>query len=118
MDPLELSQELLRRYSVRDIDGLIVMFAEDIEYRRSDGSVLVGRDAVRGQYLTDWSMTEDAQATLIRRAVANRTVFAEVAIGSDHPLKWQLDVVAVHDWNDSGTMSRYRVYSDAPRLVT
>ncbi len=118
MDPLELSRELLRRYSVRDLDGLIEMFSEDVNYRRTDGRVLVGREAVRAQYETDWSMTENAQATLVRGAVAHRTVFAEVAIGSDHPVKWQLDAVAVHDWSTSGTMSNYRLYSDAPRLIT
>ena len=118
MDPLELSQEVLRRYSVRDLDGLVEMFSEDINYRRPDGRVLVGRDAVRAQYETDWSMTEDAQATLVREAVAHRTVFAEVAIGSDRPFKWQLDVTAVHDWSTSGTMSHYRLYSDAPRPIT
>ncbi len=118
MEPLELSQEVLRRYSVRDLDELVEMFSEDINYRRPDGRVLVGRDAVRAQYETDWSMTGDAQATLVRGAVAHRTVFAEVAIGSDRPLKWQLDAIAVHDWSTSGTMSHYRLHSNAPRLIT
>lgn len=117
MAPSELSAELLRRYSERDLDGLVAMFSEAVTYVRPDGVVIRTVQGVRDQYLQDWSLTPSATAQIRRTAVDRRTVFAEVVVGSDEPVRWRVNLVAIHVWSADDRISEYRVYSDALQIV-
>ena len=109
--PGELSRKYIDRHNDGDLDGLLELVAEDINFRAGD-EPLRGSAAVRGQYLLDWRDHQHVVVTPVRTYECGRAAAIEIHVESGPPTNVMYNGVVVHDWDDTDHLIRYRLYID------
>jgi len=114
----ELSRRYIEAHNAHDLDTLVALVADQIDFKRPDDPVLTSRRQVRDRYATDWSTHGQAHVSLLRLLEAGRTVIAEIEVDAGPPSNEWYRGVVIHDWNEDGLLVRYRLYvgdSERPR---
>ena len=110
MAAAELSRRYVEAHNSQDLDGLIALVADEVDFKRPDDSILTSRDEVREQYAKDWSSHRQVHVMVLRLLEAGSTVIAEIEVDAGPPShEWYRGVV-IHDWNQDGCLVRYRLY--------
>lgn len=114
--PAELSGQYITAFNAGDLDALIALVDESVDFKRPDEAPLTGRRAVRDQYAEDWSSHTQVHVQVLRLLESGSTATAEIEVDAGPPShEWYRGVV-VHDWNDAGRLVRYRLfYGDTER---
>jgi ketosteroid isomerase-like protein len=108
--PTELSRAYIAAFNAGDIDALVSLVDESVDFKRPDEECLLGRAAVEARYEEDWSTHKHVHVDVIRLFESGATVLAEIEVDAGPPSdEWYRGVV-VHDWNDEGRLERYRLY--------
>ena len=110
MTAAELSRRYIDAHNSYDLDELVALVADEIDFKRPDDPVLTSRQRVREQYAEDWSTHGQVHVSLLRLLEAGSTVIAEIEVDAGPPShEWYRGVV-IHDWNEDGLLVRYRLY--------
>jgi hypothetical protein len=110
MTAAELSRRYVEAHNSQDLDALIALVSDEVDFKRPDDSVLTSREQVREQYAKDWSTHHHVHVGLLRLLEAGLTVIAEIEVDAGPPShEWYRGVV-IHDWNEDGCLIRYRLY--------
>jgi ketosteroid isomerase-like protein len=112
VDPDELSRKYIDRHNDGDLDGLLALVAEDIEFKRAGDELLRGASAVRRQYEEDWEDHHHVVVTPKRLFELGRAAAIEIHVESGPPSNVMYDGVVVHEWDDADRLIRYRLYVD------
>ena len=108
--PSELSRGYIAAFNAGDLDALIALVDESVDFKRPDEEHLAGRSAVKAQYLDDWSTHKQVKVHLVRLLESGSTAVAEIEVDAGPPShEWYRGVV-IHDWNAEGRLVRYRLY--------
>ena len=110
--PGELSRKYIDRHNDGDLDGLLELVAEDIDFKRAGDEPLRGSAAVRGQYLLDWRDHQHVVVTPVHTYECGRAAAIEIHVESGPPTNVMYDGVVVHEWDDADRLVRYRLYID------
>lgn len=110
--PTVLSCLFIEAHNQQDLEGLIALVDERVEYKRAFDPCLTGREAVRRQYEKDWvdHKGEVVHVTEIFEAGAN--VAIEIHVDSGPPSDLLYNGVLVHHWNQDGLLERFQLYVD------
>ena len=107
-----LSRRYVEAYNRQDLDDLMVLVDDDVEFKQAFDPPLNGKAAVRLQYEQEWA--DHKSVVLIIRQVfeAEGMVAIEIHVDSGPPSNVLYDGVVVHHWNDKGRLVRYQLYVD------
>ena len=111
-DPGELSRQYINRHNDGDLDGLLALVAEEIDFKRAGDEPLSGASAVRRQYEDDWKVHHQVVVTPRRLFENGRSVAVEIHVESGPPSNVMYDGIVVHDWDEADQLVRYRLYVD------
>jgi hypothetical protein len=106
----EFSRRYIEAHNSQDLDQLVALVADEIDFKRPDDPVLTSRQQVREQYATDWSTHDQVHVSVLRLLEAGSTVIAEIEVDAGPPSHERDRGVVIHDWNDDGLLVRYRLY--------
>ncbi|HEV3213888.1 MAG TPA: nuclear transport factor 2 family protein [Acidimicrobiales bacterium] len=110
--PVELSRRYIDRHNDGNLDGLLELVGEDIDFKRAGDPPLRGAAAVRRQYELDWKDHQQVVVTPLRAYERGRAAAIEIHVESGPPTNVMYDGVVVHDWDDTDRLIRYRLYID------
>jgi len=110
--PSELSRRYIDRHNHGDLDGLLELVAENIDFKRAGDKPLRGTLAVRRQYQNDWHDHNHVVVTPNRIFESGRAAVIEIHVESGPPSNVGYDAVVVHEWNEADQLVRYRLYVD------
>ena len=110
MTAAELSRRYIDAHNAHDLDVLVALVADEIDFKRPDERVLTSRQQVRERYATDWSTNAQAHVSLLRLLEAGSTVIAEIEVDAGPPSNEWYRGVGIHDWDEDGLLVRYRLY--------
>lgn len=110
MTAAEFSRRYIEAHNSQDLDQLVALVADEIDFKRPDDPVLTSRQQVREQYATDWSTHDQVHVSVLRLLEAGSTVIAEIEVDAGPPSHERYRGVVIHDWNDDGLLVRYRLY--------
>jgi ketosteroid isomerase-like protein len=106
----ELSRRYIEAHNSRDLDALVALVADEVDFKRPDDPILTSRQLVQEQYATDWSTHGQVHVSVLRLLEAGSTVIAEIEVDAGPPShEWYRGVV-IHDWSEDGHLIRYRLY--------
>lgn len=106
----ELSRRYIAAFNAHDLDALIELVDESVDFKRPDEPALTTRAAVRAQYEDDQSSHAHVHVDVTRMLESGRTVVAEIEVEAGPPShEWYLGTV-IHDWSDEDRLTRYRLY--------
>ena len=108
--PGALSRAYIAAFNAGDLDALIALVDDSVDFKRPDEECLTGRSAVRAQYEEDASTHKQVHVHVVRLFESGSTALAEIEVDAGPPShEWYRGVV-IHDWNDEGRLVRYRLY--------
>ena len=107
-----LSNRYIEAHNRQDLEGLLALVDDAVEFKRAGDSPLRGKSAVRQQYEDDWADHRSVLVTIKRIFEADRSVTIEIHVDSGPPSNVHYGGVVVHDWNEQGHLVRYRLYVD------
>ena len=110
--PGELSCRYIDRHHDRDLDGLLDLVPEDIDFKRASDLPLRGSPAVRRQYEEDWQEHGHVVVTPLHFFELGRTAAVEIHVESGPPTNVMYDGIVVHEWDDADRLLRYRLFID------
>lgn len=110
--PVELSRRYIDRHNDGDLDGLLELVGEDVDFKRAGDAPLRGSSAVRRQYELDWKDHQHVVVTTLRAYELGRAAAIEIHVESGPPTNVMYNGVVVHDWDDTDHLIRYRLYID------
>jgi hypothetical protein len=110
--PSELSRQYIKLHNDYDLDGLMGLVDELIDFKRAGDEPLWGADAVRRQYQEDWEGHEQVVVTVSRIFESESSAAVEIHVDSGPPSNVQYFGVVVHDWSSGGRLTKYRLYVD------
>jgi hypothetical protein len=108
--PAELSRRYIRAHNAQDLDGLVALVADRVDFKRPDDLALTSRDEVRARYADDWSTHRQVHVKVLRLLATGATVIAEIEVDAGPPSHQWYGGVVVHDWNADGRLVRYRLF--------
>lgn len=108
--PAELSRRYIRAHNDQDLDGLVALVADGVDFKRPDDVALTSRDEVRARYAGDWSTHRQVHVKVLRLLETGATVIAEIEVDAGPPSHQWYGGVVVHDWNADGRLVRYRLF--------
>jgi ketosteroid isomerase-like protein len=111
-DVVALSFAYIEAQNRQDLEGLIALIADDVEFKLAFDRPLSGKEAVRRQYEDDWADHESAFVSINEVFEAEGKVAIEVHVDCGPPSKVRFNGVVVHHWNDEGLLARYQLYVD------
>jgi ketosteroid isomerase-like protein len=111
-DPGELSRSYIDRHNDSELDGLLALVADDIDFKRAGDEPLRGASAVRRQYQEDWKDHHHVVVTPKRAFELGRSAAVEVHVESGPPSEVMYDGVVIHEWDEADRLIRYRLYVD------
>ena len=109
---VELSRRYVEAHNRQDLDGLMVLVDDDVEFKRAFDPPLNGKAAVRLQYEQDWANHKDEVVNIRQVFVAEGMVAIEIHVDSGPPSNVLYDGCVVHHWNDERHLARYQLYVD------
>jgi len=110
--PSELSRQYIKFHNDYDLDGLMGLVDELIDFKRAGDEPLRGAEAVRRQYQEDWAGHEQTVVTVSRILESESSAAVEIHVDSGPPSNVQYFGVVVHDWNRGGRHAKHRLYVD------
>ena len=110
MTAAELSRRYIDAHNAHDLDAIVALVADEIDFKRPDAPVLTSRHQVRERYATDWSSHGQAHVSVLRLLEAGSTVIAEIEVDAGAPSNEWYRGVVIHDWDEDGLLVRYRLY--------
>jgi SnoaL-like domain len=110
--PGELSRRYIDRLNDCDLNGLLELVGEDIDFKRAGDEPLLGSPAVRRQYQEDWQDHRHVVVTPKRVFELGRTAAVEIHVESGPPSNVMYDGVVIHEWDDADRLIRYRLFID------
>lgn len=116
--PTELSRRYVAAFNAGDLDALMALVDESVDFKRPDEERLLTRSAVRARYAEDWSDHEHVHVHVDRLMECGSTAVIEIEVDAGQPShEWYRGTV-IHDWNADGQLVRYRLYvGDTERPV-
>lgn len=112
--PRELSVRLIELHNLRDLDGMMELMAERVEFVRPGPAVMATKDEVRAQYEHDWTVFARSHVEVRQLLQLDACVAAEITIrlraGNDERA---VEGAVFHEWAD-GKLAHYRAYFDIP----
>jgi hypothetical protein len=110
LTPAEFSRAYVAAFNAGDLDALMALVDDSVDFARPDEPRLTGRDAVRARYAEDWSTHSQVHVEILRLLPTGSTAVAEIEVDAGPPShEWYRGVV-IHDWSDQGLLVRYRLY--------
>lgn len=113
-NPRELSVRLIELHNLRDLEGMMELMDEGLEFVRPGPAVMATKDEVRAQYEHDWSVFASSHVEVRRLLQVGAFVAAEITIrlraGNEER---DVEGAVFHQWAD-GKLVRYRAYFDIP----
>lgn len=109
---LDLSRRYIAAHNHLDLDGLMDLVDDDVEFKRAGDPPLNGKTAVRGQYQREWAEHKSTTINIKELFDADQKVAIEIHVDTGPPSTVHYDGVVVHHWNDEGRLVRYQLYID------
>ncbi len=112
LQPIDLSKRLIEAYNRRDLEGLVSLIGDPVEYIRPGPTLVTSIIEVRRQYRQDWEQLDESVAEIRRAYEAGSTVAAEMTFHirrGDH--KQIVEGAVFHEWREQ-KLIRYRAYLD------
>lgn len=110
--PSELSRQYIKFHNDYDLDGLIGLVDELVDFKRAGDESLRGAVAVRRQYPEDWEGHDQVVVTVSRIFESASSAAVEIHVDSGPPSNVRYFGVVVHDWSKEGRLLKYRLYID------
>jgi ketosteroid isomerase-like protein len=110
--PLDLSGRYIEAHNRQDLDGLMDLVDESVEFKRAFDPPLKGRAAVRLQYEKDWADHKSEIVYIREMFEANDRIAIEIQVDSGPPSNLIYDGMIVHHWNEEGRLVRSQLYVD------
>ena len=110
--PVALSRCYFEAQNDKDIDGLIALLDEDVEFKLAFDPPLKGSEAVRRHFEREWA--DDARVVVDTTDVFENgdKVAIEIHVDNGPPSNLLYNGVVVHRWNDQGRLTHYQLYID------
>jgi ketosteroid isomerase-like protein len=108
--PSELSRQYIAAFNAGDLDTLIALVDDSVDFKRPDEERLFGQIAVRAQYEEDWATHKSVHVHVVRLFESGSTALAEIEVDAGPPSQEWYRGVVIHDWNVEGRLVRYRLY--------
>lgn len=110
--PVALSRYFIEVQNGQDIDRLMELVDDDVEFKLAFDPPLLGKAAVRRQYERDWGDHENTVVYVNEVFERNEKVAVEIHVDSGPPSNVLYNGVVVHRWNDEGRLTHYQLYVD------
>jgi hypothetical protein len=110
--PGEPSRRYIECHNDYDLDGLMGLVDEFVDFKRASDQPLSGAEAVRRQYRKDWAGHDQVVVTVKRIFESGSSAAVEIHVESGPPSNVRYDGVVVHNWNREGHLIKYRLYVD------
>ncbi len=110
--PMVLSCRFIEAHNQQDLDGLIDLVDETVEFKRAFDPPLTGKEAVRRQYERDWADHKGEVVHIAEMFESGARVALEVHVDSGPPSDLLYNGVFVHHWNAEGRLARLQLYVD------
>ena len=108
--PSELSLRYVAAFNAGDLDALMALVDESVDFKRPDDERLLTRSAVRSRYAQDWSDHAQVRVHVDRLMECGSTAVIEIEVDAGPPShEWYRGTV-IHDWSADGQLVRYRLY--------
>jgi ketosteroid isomerase-like protein len=108
--PSDLSRAYVAAFNAGDLDALMALVDERVDFAMPDEEPLLGKEAVRLRYADGWSTHSQVRVDALRILESGSTAVAEIEVDAGPPShEWYRGVV-IHDWSDEGRLARYRLY--------
>jgi hypothetical protein len=107
-----LSRRYVEAHNRQDLDDLMVLVDDDVEFKQAFDPLLNGKAAVRLQYEQEWADHKSVVVNIRQVFEAEGMVAIEINVDSGPPSNVLYDGVVVHHWNDEGRLARYQLYVD------
>ena len=115
---IELSGCLIELHNRQDLEGLMDLVDDDVEFKRAFDPPLNGKDAVRQQYEKDWAEHKSEVVYITEIFEAEGRIAVEIQVDSGPPSNLIYNGVVVHHWNDEGRLARSQLYVDEVASAT
>jgi ketosteroid isomerase-like protein len=112
VSPVELSDRFFDAHNRQDLDGLMELVDDDVEFKRAFDPALKGKAAVREQYEKDWADHKNEIVYVTEVFEAEGKIAIEIQVDSGPPSNLVYNGVVVHDWNEEGRLARSQLYVD------
>lgn len=96
----------------QDLEGLMALIADDVEFKLAFDPALKGKGAVQRRYEEEWVDHKSAFMTITEMFETEGKVALEIHVDSGPPSDVSYSGVVVHQWNDEGLLDRYHLYVD------
>ena len=110
--PAALSQRYIEAHNRHDLDGLLALVADDVDFKRAGDPPLRGKAAVRRQYEDDWGGHMNVVVNIAQVFEGGGKVAVGIHVHSGPPSDVHYDGVVVHHWNAEDRLTRYRLFVD------
>jgi hypothetical protein len=107
-----LSRRFVEAHNCQDLDGLMILVDDGVEFKRAFDPPLHGKAAVRLQYEQDWADHKSVVVNIRQVFEAEGMVAIEIHVDSGPPSNVLHDGVVVLHWNEEGRLARYHLYVD------
>lgn len=110
--PIELSKRLIEANNRRDLETMIGLVSDPVEFVRPGPVVLTSKEEVRQQYLRDWGLLDETQVEVRHIYEVGSTVAVELTMHARRGNERRsVEVAVFHEWQ-GGKLVRYRAYFD------
>jgi hypothetical protein len=112
ISPVALSRRYIEAQNDKDIDGLMALLDEDVEFKLAFDPPLKGSAAVRRHYEQEWA--DNGCVVVDTRDVfeSDEKVAIEIHVDNGSPSNLLYNGVVVHRWNDEGRLTHHQLYVD------
>jgi len=100
--PVEIVQDNLEKYNMRDLDGFMTSFSDSIllySYGRSE-PVAKGKEAIRELYKKLFDSSPDLNSTILHRAVIGNRVIDHESIVGRKGSSTKVEMIMIYEVND------------------
>ncbi|HEY6472442.1 MAG TPA: nuclear transport factor 2 family protein [Acidimicrobiales bacterium] len=112
VSPVALSDRYFDAHNRQDLDGLMELVDDDVEFKRAFDQTLRGKTTVREQYEKDWADHKYEIVYVTEIFEADGKIAIEIQVDSGPPSNLIYNGVVVHHWNDEGRLARSQLYVD------
>ncbi len=107
-----LSRSYIELHNDHDLDGLMALVDDGVEFKLAFEAPLDGKAAVRRQYEREWADHERVVMEVKEVFETETKVAMEIHVDLGPPSDLRYNGVVVHHWNDEGRLVRLQLYVD------
>lgn len=107
-----LSRSYIEAVNLQDLDALMDLVDDDVEFKLAFDAPLAGKAAVRGHYERDWAEHDSAVMEIREVFETEEKVALEVDVDCGPPSNVRYSGVIVHHWSDEDRLVRHQLYVD------